>query len=175
MWGWQTLISVPALDGTATRAPISTAVPWNIQIIWNLTGQKDGSPIHRNKEPSFLFHSNRRTFNSEMPRLAGQFVTPLPAAYATLNHDCTNDGLIQPPRSPCKTTSKRHVPVWACDNRWSNRTDGKTACGRNDCFSWAPQQIDPACSAPACYPIPMPTACATNVNWRPLSSRKAMI
>ena len=97
--------------------------------------------MHRNKEPTFLFHPNIKLFISRLKHnLAGQFVTPLPADHITLSYYCITriDGeLTLPTRSPCKTTTKSHIHIWACDNSCSNKPSGKTACGRSNRFSFA--------------------------------------
>lgn len=62
-------VGMTALGGTATRALISIIESWNIQISWNITSQKAGSPVHSNKEPPLLFHPNRKTFNSEIAQI----------------------------------------------------------------------------------------------------------
>lgn len=139
MWGWQTLTPVPALGGTTRRAPISIAESWNIQIIWNVTSQKAGSPMHGNEEQPFLFHPNRRTFNSEIAQIGWSVCdssawSPYnlkPLLYQWWTHPTTLS------QSPCKTTTKSHIHVWGCGNSWSNKASGKTAYGRNNCFSFA--------------------------------------
>lgn len=85
--------------------------------------------------------------------LAGQFVTPLPADHITLSHYRIThiDGeLTLPARSPCKTTTKSQIQIWACDTSCSNKPSGKTACGRSNGFSFTghhSRQILPAPNA----------------------------
>lgn len=78
--------------------------------------RKLGAPCTEMKNHFFFFTQTGKHLILRFPRLAGQFVTTLPAAHVTLNRYCTNDELTLPSQSPGKTTTKSHIHVWAGDN-----------------------------------------------------------
>lgn len=78
--------------------------------------RKLGAPHTETKNHLLCFTKRGKHLILRLPRLAGQFVTPLPAAYITLNHYCINDELNLPAQSPFKTTTKSHTHIWACDS-----------------------------------------------------------